>query len=153
MLSIMEIQLCNISTSFPLESRCCTCLNRFHSPKHMNIQLQPVGWDTITPTPPTTINGKCRNLHIYYNTLCNTSHTSKVVHQMMQPEYFYPTNIVIHRHSKKRESTPPVDNSLRHQLSNIKELVFLNGILFVFLMTCKLKHILIMQGNHANGST
>lgn len=61
--------------------------------------------------------------------------------------------IVIHRHSKKRESTPSVDNSLRHQLSNIKELLFLNGILFVFLMTCKLKHILIMQGNHANGST
>ena len=44
-------------------------------------------------------------------------------------------NIAIHRHSKKKE----IHSLPGHQLTNIKELAFLNGI-FVFQMTyCKLK--------------
>ena len=54
----MEIQRRKVGTSFPLESRRCMCMNRFHSPKYMNIQLFPVGWDFInlaTPTKQDTI--------------------------------------------------------------------------------------------------
>ena len=53
MSSVTEIQRRKVGTSFPLESRRCMCANRFHSPKYMNIQLFPVGWDFVNLATPT----------------------------------------------------------------------------------------------------